>query len=161
MSPSGVVDDSPGHGVFPVNGSLGGEPGGPCYQLIIGESPTLLLLLLRRYLRFFRRVYLDYLEVSSSRRRLTRDDTPQVTASSQSGALPSLQPCPLLDVRKPGVTWSALWTLALHLPLHYSCQYVVFPFDVAIVLEFSLLNAAQQQSLRFQYFQDLLVGNEV
>ena len=105
--------------------------------------------------------YLDYLEVSSSRRRLTRDDTPQVPVSSQSGALPSLPPCPLLDVRKPGVPWSALWTLALHLPLHYCCQNVFFPFDVAIVLEFSLLNAAQQRSLRFQYFQDLLVGNEV
>ena len=39
VSPSGAADKAPGQGVFPVKGSLGWEPGGPCYLLITGVSP--------------------------------------------------------------------------------------------------------------------------
>ena len=79
--------------------------------------------------------YLDYLEVSSSQRRLTRDDTPQVTVSSQSGALPSLPPCPLLNVRDFFYIiwwkWHMLgfkWYMFLEVPI-CMCHNILFLFD--------------------------------
>ena len=74
------------------------------------------------------------LEVLSSRRELTRDDTPHVPISSRSGSLLPLQPSPLFDVAEPDFSWSALWTLSFHFPLQGSCQDVVLPFDVTAVL---------------------------
>ena len=40
VSRSGEADNSPGQGVIPVKGSLGGEPGGPYNLLITGVNPT-------------------------------------------------------------------------------------------------------------------------
>ena len=44
VSRSGEVDNSPGQGVFPVKGSLGGEPGGPYNLLITGVNPTFIII---------------------------------------------------------------------------------------------------------------------
>ena len=84
--------------------------------------------------------YLDYLGVSSSLRRSTCNDTPQVTVGSHACTLIASHLSPLLDVPKPAVSRTSSWSSAFNSAFYCSRQNVVLTFDMAIVGAFSLLD---------------------
>ena len=82
--------------------------------------------------------------MSSSLRRSTCNDTPQVTVGSHACTLVASHLSPLLDVPEPVVTRPSSWSSALYSAFQRSCQNVVLSFDVTIIGAFSLLDVRQE-----------------